>query len=293
MQDFTQPDSTQPDLTRPDFTHVILTRFNLATPGRESTFRNQPGWLAGRFELFERYCLPTLAAQTSRDFRWIVYFDEGTPEPFRARIEACRRVAGFHPYFTPLFPGERWGLSAREVLAAEERAAPWLLTTRLDNDDGLAVDFVARVQAAAAGILQGAAGPRRTALNLTNGVVFDGRRAYALAHPSNAFSSLLEPWETARTVWEVSHMDLAEAGPVLQVGGPAAWLQVVHGGNVSNKIRGRRVPPAALAGRFPPSIDLGAPASRAAVAAETLLLSPLRAARDRAAGLVRRLGRGG
>lgn len=275
----------------PGFAHVILTRFNLATPGRESTLRNQPGWLDSRFALFEHYCLPTLAAQTCRDVRWIVYFDEDTPAPFRARIEACRKVADFHPYFTPLFPGERWGQSAREVLAAEGRTAPWLLSTRLDNDDGLAVDFVARVQAAARAALADPAGPRRTALNLTNGVVFDGRRAYALAHPSNAFSSLLEPWEAARTVWEVSHMDLAAAAPVVQVGGPPAWLQVVHGGNVSNKIRGRRIATAGLAGRFPPAIDLGPPASAAAVAAENLLLAPVRDARDRAAGLVRRLVR--
>lgn len=272
-----------------DFRHVILTRFNLATPGRESAIRNQPGWLAGRFALFERYCLPTLAAQTVGDFRWIVYFDEATPEPFRARIEAARRVADFHPYFTPIFPGERWGISVREILGAGGGAVPWLLSTRLDNDDGLAVDFVARVQAAVAGF----GAPRRAAFNVTNGYVFDGRRAYALAHPSNAFASLLEPWEAARTVSDVQHMRLAEQGPVVQVAGPGGWLQVVHGGNVSNKIRGRRVPPSELAGRFPPGIDLGAPASAAAIAAENLLLAPLRGARDRAAGLVRRLRRHG
>ncbi len=235
-----------------DFVHVILTRFNLATPGRESAIRNQPGWLAGRFELFERYCLPTLAAQkgvSAGGFRWIVYFDDGTPEPFRARIEACRRVADFHPFFTPIFPGEQWGISARAVLAAEGRAAPWLLSTRLDNDDGLAVDFVGRVQAAVA-----AAPPRRAAFNLTNGYVFDGRRAYAHAHPSNAFASLLEPWETARTVSDVQHMDLAAAGPVVQVGGPGGWLQVVHGGNVSNK--NPRPPGAAGRARRPlPGLD--------------------------------------
>ena len=267
-----------------DFVHVILTRFNLATPGRESTIRNQPGWLDGRFALFERYCLPTLAAQTAKRFRWIVYFDEATPAAFRARVEACRRVAAFHPYYTAMFPGERWPVSVREVLGAE--AAPWLLTTRLDNDDGLAVDFVARVQAAVA-----AAPPRPGVFNLTEGYVFDGRRAYAHSHPSNAFASLLEPWEGARTIVATPHMELAAAGPLTQIGGPGGWLQVVHGGNVSNRIRGRRVPPSELAGRFPPAIDLGAPASAAAVAAENLVVAPLRAARDRAAGLLRRLRR--
>ena len=267
-----------------DFVHVILTRFNLATPGRESQLRNQPGWLAERFDLFERYCLPTLAAQTGKDYRWIIYFDDGTPEPFRARIEACRRVCDFHPYFTPLFPGEQWAISTRAVLEAAGQAAPWLLTTRLDNDDGLAVDFVARLQAA---VVEGP--PRRAAFNLTNGYVFDGRRAYAHAHPSNAFVSLLEPWAEARTVAATVHMHLAAEAPITQVGGPGAWLQVVHGGNVSNKIRGRRVPPSELAGRFPAALDLGAPASAVGIAAENLLLGPLRSGRDRAIGLVRRL----
>ncbi len=50
------------------FTHLILTRFNLATPGRESAIRNRPGWLAERFDLFERICLPSVASQTCRDF---------------------------------------------------------------------------------------------------------------------------------------------------------------------------------------------------------------------------------
>ena len=80
-----------------DFTHVIMTRFNMPTPGRESHIRSRPGWLAGRFELFERYCLPSIAAQTTRDFHWVVYFDVETPPEFRARIEACRAVFPFVP----------------------------------------------------------------------------------------------------------------------------------------------------------------------------------------------------
>ena len=87
-------------------------------------------------------------------------------------------------------------------------------------------------------------------------------------------------------------MHLAAAGPVVQVGGPGGWLQVVHGGNVSNKIRGRRVPPAELAGRFPASIDLGAAGLGASASPpRTCCVAPLREARDRAAGLVRRLRR--
>jgi hypothetical protein len=81
---------------------------------------------------------------------------------------------------------------------------------------------------------------------------------------------------------------MGRVGPVEQVEGPAAWLQVVHGGNVSNKVRGRRVPPAAAEGRFPAAAlaDLR-PGSGAEMAIENLLVTPLRSVRDRAVALVR------
>ena len=137
----------------------------------------------------------------------------------------------------------------REVLGAAGLCAPWLLSTSVDNDDGLAVDFVSRLQSAVE-----AAPMRRSFFNLTNGFVFDGRRAYAHVHPSNAFVNLFEPWDEARTAPSYQHMHISEYGPVIQVDGPGAWLQVVHGGNVSNKIRGRRVSVDDLAGRFAASI---------------------------------------
>ena len=58
---------------------------------------------------------------------------------------------------------------------------------------------------------------------------------------------------------------------------------MVHGGNVSNKVRGRRVPPAEAAGRFPAAAlaDLR-PASGLEIALENLLLTPIRSARDTA-----------
>ncbi len=86
----------------------------------------------------------------------------------------------------------------------------------------------------------------------------------------------------------INHMRITEHGPVVQVGGPAAWLQVVHGGNVSNKVRGRRVGPEAVRGRFPPEV-LGRlrDSSAAEIALENLLVTPLRDARDAAVALLR------
>ena len=274
-----------------DFTHVVMTRFNLPTPGKESRIRSRPGWLDERGDLFERYCLPSVAAQTvnalePRPFHWMVFFDVETPPAFRERIEGWRAVFPFTPYFTPHFEAEGWPRSLRETFGGtgDRGPTPWLLTTRFDSDDALSQDHVARLQAALA-----AREPERASWNLTQGFVLSGGRVYAHEHLSNAFGSWLEPWDaSARTCMSINHMKMAEHGPVHQIGGPAAWLQVVHGGNVSNKIRGRRVSGARARGQFPDRV-LGPlrEDSEARILLENAVLTPLRDARDGAIALLR------
>ncbi|MEO1273944.1 MAG: glycosyltransferase [Pseudomonadota bacterium] len=258
------------------FTHVLLTRFNLATPGRESDLRNRSGWLGRRFELFERYCLPSVAAQTNRNFTWIVYFDKDTPGEFKIRIEDLRHKGPFIPYFTGLFPGDGWPRSVREVLG--ERAADWLVSTRLDNDDALGLDYVDRLHDA----IEDDGGPGARAYNFTNGFVMTLDRLYAHTHRSNAFFSLIEPWDAGMgTAFAIPHMALEDSNTVRQIDGPGAWLQIVHGENVSNKVRGRRVAPAAAAGRFAPgALDALPVPSALGIGTENLILTPLRTARD-------------
>ena len=107
--------------------------------------RLDPDWLAGRFDLFEKYCLPSVAAQTAGR----LHLDH----LFRRRHAAAaarpdRGLPGnlaFVPYFAGTISAAFWPRSLAETLPAR---TPWLLTTRFDNDDALATDHVARLQAA-------------------------------------------------------------------------------------------------------------------------------------------------
>lgn len=216
--------------------HLILTRFNLATPGRESKLRNDPQWLAHRFGLFEKYCLPSVADQTSRDFDWLIFFDEGTPEAFRERVRQAQEIFPFTSIYTPLFPAEGWRLASLAAVEADPRAA--LLTTTLDNDDAIAADFVERLQQCAAEHLAEAP----LAFNFRNGLVLRGGNLYFHQHKSSAFRSLLEPYGDAlRTAASIQHMEMADHFRICQIEGEPGWLQVVHERNVSNKTRGSRV----------------------------------------------------
>lgn len=270
--------------------HVLMTRFNMATPGREAAIRNRPDWLDGRFALFESFCLPSVAAQTTRDFTWIIYFDEATPQIFRDRIAALQREVPFHAYYTGLFPASGWPRSLREVLGP---LPPLVLTSRLDNDDALAADYMERTATAARLAMPRADREGRIGIVITNGFIRSARGVYAMHHETNAFTSWLERSGSdteLMTALGISHMKAAEMGALVQVPGPGAWLQVVHGGNVSNKVRGRRVSPALLAGKFHPGALEGlTPAGAPALLLENGVLSPLRDARDQLASLTRRL----
>jgi hypothetical protein len=264
-----------------DFTHVIMTRFNMAMPQRDA-IRKRPGWLESRFDLFERYCLPSIAAQTTRDFHWVIYFDIETPASFRERIERCRAEFPFIPFYTPHFEAEGWPRSLREIFGTDR--TPWLVTSRLDNDDALSVDHVERLHGH---FLE--QGLEKGSVNFRNGFLLQGERVYALEHLSNAFAHHVEPWdEAAITCRGVNHLKLAEFGPVRQIGGAAAWLQVVHGGNVSNKVRGRRVSGEEARGLFPDGV-LGPlrPVSPLALGLENLVLVPARNLRDSLAASLR------
>lgn len=232
---------------KPKFEHVIMTRFNLATPGNESALRNEVGWLEERFELFETVCLPSVAQQTNQNFTWIIYFDTDTPVQFRKRIAQLQEKFAFNAYFTELFPASGWSTSLIELVAPK---TDYVLTTRLDNDDALTVDFVDRLHTAVAqndSVIG--------AYNFTSGFVVANDRLYCLSHPRNAFFSWLDRnGETIKTAPSIQHMQLHKHGHIHQISGEGTWIQMVHTRNVSNKIRGWRANPQTVGGNFPKEI---------------------------------------
>ena len=84
-----------------EFTHLVLTRFNTAVGYAPSAKRLDSAWLRTRLAMFERYCLPSMAAQRGAAFQWIVFCDAKSPEWFReqndifrapSKNDLCRRL---------------------------------------------------------------------------------------------------------------------------------------------------------------------------------------------------------
>ncbi len=255
--------------------HVLLTRFNLPSTGHESLVRAKENWLRDRVELFERYCLPSVLAQTCQNFSWIVYFDPASPGWFLDWIGEHERLGHFHPRFREHVGGAelRADLGVVAGVGVDARAGRILITSNLDNDDSLALDFVARVQAARA---EGS----RSAVYLGDGLIRTEGGLYRLVYPHNAFCSVRESWDRPVTCWTDWHTLLSRHMPAVVLRGDPGWLQVVHGANVSNRVRGRLTRPRPHRERFLGLLDDLPEPSTVRLVGDRLVAIPVRAGRE-------------
>jgi hypothetical protein len=133
--------------------------------------------------------------------------------------------------------------------------ADTVITTRVDSDDGIAVTFVevvrsyasiARELPAAAVLLSF---PRGFQIEEASGRVFEQW------HPRSAFLTMVERCAEGRrltTVYSAKHGLLPQQWPTHQDVSLVGWIQLIHGGNVLNRLThdGVEVDRSALAGRF-------------------------------------------
>jgi Putative rhamnosyl transferase len=216
--------------------HFIITPFYVrrhfaAKTGKIEVRHASLEWLDDRLRLFEAYCLPSVAAQSNQNFSWYLYFDDSTPGKYLERVAAA--IARSDNIFIKRCALWEGSTLVNDLVAGLDERTRWVITTRLDNDDGLQRDFVAMLHAAVE--------ERTEFLNFPRGIIWYSGKCYVYRHPSNAFLSMVESADSPRTVWVVPHEEAARIAPVRQLSQTPAFLQVIHGNNLSNKPRGTRI----------------------------------------------------
>lgn len=221
-----------------DFSHLLLTLFNVRIAFAKADEFARTDWLEHRFQLFESFCYPSVRGQTNQNFRWIVLFDSRTPKAFRDRIEHYSEWDNFQPYFIDDFESFKEDQLRYVVFENSSPGTSFLITTRLDNDDALSIDYLQSVQDSfASQDFEFINFPKGYVLSLSNtGKV----RLYQKdGELSNPFISLIESNRCGgfRTLWGCGpHDRLRFVGNIRQVDSSARWLQVVHGRNVRNSV---------------------------------------------------------
>jgi len=233
-----------------DFHHFIITRFNVNIYEIDFPLRLEDTWLAERFELFQKYCFPSIQAQRNQDFSWLVLFDEKTPARYKGLIDAYAKYQNFIPLYS-----DSYSSNMPIVVDRMHEIAPdvdWFLTTRLDNDDALAVGFVHCLQGIVHSLTAEQLGPKENLfINFTKGLQLNEGTFYDFEDATNAFASLIERSANPHTIFWVDHPSIHDVAPVLQADTQPLWLQNVHETNVYNYVRGTKLDTVDISKEFP------------------------------------------
>jgi hypothetical protein len=213
-----------------EFTHLVLTRFNVDTPFAPSGKGVESIWLRSRLELFLRYCYPSVTRQAGVEFRWLIFCNALSPGWFKKEMAQLNEVV--NPVFVE-------GLATDEVVRQKVMEAgvvntPYLITTRIDNDDAISRRHLWHVQRAFRR-------QERAFIAFPFGLQLFRGHLYSVYDPYNPFLSLIERVNDdgrVTTVFCVPHTKVCTAGKVRELWKSPQWLQVLHSQNVGNSFTG-------------------------------------------------------
>ena len=132
------------------YTHYLITRFNVKVthfgPESMDSPPMDPSWLSKRLNLFIKYCAPSVLAQTNKNFKWLIYFDPDTSTSVLDKINFLKKSEIDTEFiFTANFAAMLEDL----VQKIKKASTPFVINTRLDNDDVISNVFINDIQNAA------------------------------------------------------------------------------------------------------------------------------------------------
>ncbi len=211
-----------------EFKHVVITRYNWdnATKDFYGTHPDPEKWMEERYELFKATRDSVLSQKA--EFDWYIAFDKKTPKSYVKKVCSSSNMI-------PVFKDVRnLKFNYKE---------PWIITTRMDNDDLYNPGALKAIQDAFTPMLQ--------VIDIDY-EQFDGDKYYTSERrgANSPFLSLVEPSDRVKTCYCRPHSKLASGYPTKEgpkkpiraskINRPLA-LMVIHGNNVANQIVGREI----------------------------------------------------
>jgi len=176
-----------------------------------------------RFRLFEAITLPCVAAQTDPDFTLLIVTGNSLPAPYLERLHSLTaaipqcRIVQFPPR-----PHRRIMKKAVNEWRGEPDTA--CLQFRLDDDDAMAVSFVAQFKQAARDLSAITARHSSVAVDFNQGYVFtagaEGVRLWAYHYPYSAIAlGMIVQAGSTDTIMNHGHQNLWKTMPTLTLTG--------------------------------------------------------------------------
>ena len=214
--------------------HFLVTRFNVRASIEKVSISQSDAWLSHRFELFEKYCLPSVKNQSNQNCTWCVLFNTGTPQKYKEKV---KKISNSYNNFMPIFINESSEINpalSRFIASNIEESDQYIITTRLDNDDLIHKQFIDTIQ---------------ELFYPTNGMVIDLRKGYQVSiekdnleirkyyHLFNHFISLVEDSTNFLTVMSRNHFLWRDSKSIVVSDNKRLWIELVHSKNKANRVK--------------------------------------------------------
>ncbi|WP_166417996.1 glycosyltransferase [Cochlodiniinecator piscidefendens] len=211
---------------------------------RHTTMEERRAYLysTDRLELrchwFEHMALPALKAQTDKRFTLLLLFGDDFPEPYRSRmLDMIRDVKQIVPVFRPSQPHR--DLYRELMTDARYPNARVVAEFRLDDDDAVAVDFVAQTRLQFHRVSKLTENSDRIAVDFSKGVAVlaekEGQVAYTPVIAPNWAPGMVIylPPNDERSVMDFPHYKIARRMPVVSLQHKMMFLRGAHWTNDS------------------------------------------------------------
>lgn len=231
------------------FKTIGLLRFSVLTPTYyserfptlEETAAHlfSPERMELRFRLFETLCLPSLAGQSDPDFTAIVLTAESMPEPWLSRLEAL--VAPYpHIHLRKAGTGNHYPLLREAYGSVDVGKASHRIMFRLDDDDAVDRDFVARTKRLAKGLVALRSPEAPVIIAYNRGFYVDtadgGNEVFDACEraPLSTGTTLVAPVDYKNNPYRYVHRKFPQHYDCYSDISVPAFIRSVHGDNKSN-----------------------------------------------------------
>lgn len=218
------------------FNHFLITRFNLRATEWNTNKKNKAvltdEWHKNRFQLFTDFCFPSVASQTNKYFKWLVFFDISTPEEYKKLIATLEiKMSNFIPLFIDGM--SNFLPSIRSYI--EDYTEDYIITSRLDNDDCISKYYIDEVQ-------KKFNNQDFMALDFINGYTIQTQPTIKIGkklQQHNPFITLIEKNHNPITIWHIiRHAHWKREKNILQVRNTRIWTSIIHQENKVNEFTG-------------------------------------------------------
>lgn len=196
-----------------------------------------PARMAERFAWFENLCLPPLLGQTDPDFTLVVATGEDLPEPWLSRL---RELAAGVPQLRlrQVAPGRHAPICKALLAEQLDPAADVVAQFRMDDDDGVALDFVESLRRDFPRVAPLMRGPDPVALDYARGLVLEGGpKGWRLTEEMQRLwvpaLAMFFPGGLPRSIMNYRHDHLWHKVPVVSLVDRVMWVRGFHATNDS------------------------------------------------------------